>query len=263
MKEKIGYLEFAIELAKRAGAIQMENYHKAHSVEWYDRQQFRSEVDVAIAKLVREEIMREFPKHNIMSEELPEKIGSSDFTWVVDELDGTGPYLRGTTDHFSFSIALCFGKKPVLGIINAPKRKELFSAITRGGAVCNGKPIHINTTSDINKVWMGVDSGKFKRGAHLPYMSRALESDGISCPLQSGCASVPLCQVADGKIDAYLATSLNPEDVAAAVIINLEAGAKVTNLNGEKWQLGDCSILAANPILHQKLSEFFNIGGTR
>lgn len=257
------YLPFAINLATEAGIIQMQNYHKAHKVEWYDRQQFRSEVDTVIGKMVREEIESAFPTHNIISEEVPEKIGDSDFTWVVDELDGTGPYLRGITDHFSFCIALCLGKKPILGVINIPKIKQLFLATDGMGAFVvetfGTKKVSVNKTSDINKVWMGIDSGKFSRTAHLPYMARALENDGISCPLQSGCASVPLCQVANGQIDAYLATSLNPEDMAAAVIINREAGAKVTNLKGEEWQLGDCSILAANPTLHHKLSEFFRI----
>ena len=253
------FLDFAVKLALKAGKIQMRNYRKAHKVEWYDRQQFRTEVDMAIAKLVREEILNAFPHHNIISEKLPKKIGSKDFTWVADEIDGTGPYLMGTTDHFSFCIALCRGKTPILGAINAPKRGELYTAAAGLGAFCNGKKIHCNDTADINKVWMGIDPGKFDRQAYVPYIQRAMADDGIGCFLQSGCASVPLCLVANGTIDAYLATSLNPEDMAAAVVINREAGCSVTNLKGDRWQLGDSSILAANPVLHKKLSEFFGV----
>lgn len=61
-------------------------------------------------------------------------------------------------------------------------------------------------------------------------------------------------------MDAALATSLEPEDMAGAVPILLAAGVKVTNLQGEEWQLGDSSILAANPKLHGKLFDFLQLG---
>jgi len=41
--------------------------------------------------------------------------------------------------------------------------------------------------------------------------------------------------------------------MAAAVIINREAGCKVTTINGKEWEFGDPSILAANPVLHEKI----------
>ena len=47
--------------------------------------------------------------------------------------------------------------------------------------------------------------------------------------------------------------NLEPWDMAAAVIINQEAGNIVTNAAGEQWKLGDTSIIAANKQLHEKL----------
>ena len=75
--------------------------------------------------------------------------------------------------------------------------------------------------------------------------------------MQSACASVPLCLVAKGNLHAYLATSLLPWDMAAAVCIIREAGGRVTHLDGSDWKLGGRSILACNPELHGKLLEFF------
>ncbi len=145
-------------------------------------------------------------------------------------------------------------------MINAPLRKELYSAEIGKGAFLNGEPIHVSNTVEISKVLMGIDSGKFNRDAHLPFFKRAMAKDGITCPFCTGCASVCLALVASGGLDAYLATSLNPEDMAAAVVIIREAGGKVTELKGKEWQLGDASILAANPNLHKNLSEFFHLG---
>lgn len=253
---------FAVDLAEKACNIQMGYYNEIDlmkDVMWYDFQQFRTKVDIEIGEMVRKEIHKAFPAHNIHSEELADKITESPYTWVVDEIDGTGPYIRKTTDHFSFCIALCEENDPILGVVRAPKRNEVYTAIKGEGAFCNGIPIKCNTVTDIHHVWMGMDGGKRDRTRYLPYYVKAMSKEGVSCVLQSGCASVPLCLVASGNIEAYLADGLEPEDMAAAVVINREAGCKVTNLEGKPWRLGDESILTANPELHLKLSEFFGI----
>lgn len=256
------YRLFATELAEHACSIQMRYYNEIDlmkDVVWYDLQQFRTKVDIEIGEMVRKEIHKAFPEHNIHSEELADKITGSPYTWVIDEIDGTGPYIRKTTDHFSFCIALCKENDPILGVVQAPKRNEVYTAIKGEGAFCNGILIKCNTVTDINHVWMGLGGGKRNRMRVLPYYIKAMAQDGISCPLESGCASVPLCLVASGNIEAYLAIGLEPEDMAAAVVINREAGCKVTSLEGKPWRLGDESILTANPELHYKLSEFFGI----
>jgi myo-inositol-1(or 4)-monophosphatase len=65
-------------------------------------------------------------------------------------------------------------------------------------------------------------------------------------------------QVANGRLDAYISSSAEPWDYAGSVPIAREAGARVTTLEGKEWQLGDESMLVANPALHQKLSSMFS-----
>lgn len=257
-KDLEGFLSFAIRLARKAGAIQMK-YLRQVEAEWTSAHHFRTKADLEIADLVRDEIGKRFPDHRIYSEELPAKKTGSKFMWVADELDGTGPYTLGLTDHFSFCLSLVCCKTPLLGVIFAPKRREMYAGIIGQGSFCNGKPIRVNSLAEIGKAWIGGDPGKFNRTAYIPYIKRAMQDDGISCFVQSGCASVPLALVASGRLNAYFATSLNPEDMCAAVAILRSAGAKVTNLEGAEWKFGDPSILAANPRLHKNLSKFFGI----
>ncbi len=252
------YRKFAELLAKKAGDIVMAYHGKVKEVEWTDRTHFRTEIDTKVGELVRREIEQRYPEHNIHSEEFDYKDAKSSYTWVIDELDGTIPFFRETTDHFSVCISLCENGVPIIGVVNACGRGEMYTAVKGKGAFCNGKQIHVSDETEINHVIMGIDPGKFKRQAYVPFINRAMAPDGITCFLQSGCASVPLCLVASGKYDAYLATSLNPEDMAAAVCIICEAGGKVTNLKGEEWKLGDASILAASPVLHSKLFAFLS-----
>ncbi len=259
MKAKIDLVEiigFMIFLAGKAGEIQMENYGKNYRTEW-EQQHMRTEIDKRVGEMVREEINGAYPAFSIYSEEMPFKMGDN-MVFVVDEIDGTNPYFRQFSDHFAFSIGLCQDKTPIAGVVYAPKRNELYVGSEKG-AFCNNEPIQVSQIHDIKKVWMYLVSGKGNRDSHLPYLKRAMAKDGISGLVNFGSAAMALCLAAYGRLDACLATSLEPEDMAGAVPILRAAGAKVTNLKGEEWQIDDESILAANPVLHQKLFDFLEL----
>ncbi len=259
MEKRSELLEFAVEVAKKAGENIMQYHGPQLEKDYDDKTHFKTLVDDMNDKMARSEVGKRFPSHSILSEESAPHKGDSDLTWVIDGVDGTINFSTGYNDHFAFVIGLCRGNTPILGVINAPKRGELYTAELGKGAFCNGKKIRVANLIEINKVLMGCDAGKHNRTANLPYLEKLHSPNGVTCACMGFCASVPLCLVASGVIHSYFATSLNPEDMAAAVIIIREAGGKVTNLKGEEWQLEDASILAANPVLHQKLFDFLKL----
>lgn len=252
-------VSFMIFLAKKAGEIQMANYGKPYKTEW-EKQHIRTEIDRRVGEMVREEISKKYPDFAILSEELPEKTGN-EIVLVADEIDGTIQYFRGLSNNFCFSIGLCRDRTPLAGAVYAPKRDELYVG-SEMGAFLNGQPIQVGQIQDITKVLMDISSGKHNRDSHLPFLKSALSENGISGPFHPGSFALSLCMVACGKLDALLATSPEPEDVAGGVPIAKAAGAKVTNLKGEPWQLGD-PIFVANPVLHEKLGKFFWLWGWR
>lgn len=251
--------EFAIEVAKRAGAVILDFHSRRMEPIWTGRSHFKTAADDASEAIIREMIHARFPDHNMWSEEGGQTEKGSIYTWVWDAVDGTIPMFTGISDHFAVCGALFDGKKPILGVANAVKRGELYVGEIGQGSFCNEQQIRVSDETEISRVLMGIDSGKENRAAHIPYLQRAYQPDGIICTIHTGCASVPLLLVASGVMHAYLATSLEPEDMAAVVPIIREAGGTVTNLRGEEWTLGDISILAANPVLHEKLGKFFGI----
>jgi myo-inositol-1(or 4)-monophosphatase len=253
------YTEFAIEVAKQAGKIVMDFHDRRMEPIWTDRHHFKTAADDASEALIQERIRARYPGHNIYSEEGGMLNKQSRYTWVWDAVDGTMPLFTGLSDHFAVCGALCDGDVPILGVVNAPKRAELYIGEIGGGAYCNGVPIWVSAEIDISRCLMGIDSGKFNRAAHLPFLERAFQPDGICHTVDYLCASMPLVFVARGMLQAYFATSLEPEDMAAAVAIIRAAGGKVTNHAGEEWTIKDPSILTANPVLHAKLGEFFRL----
>ena len=254
------HLDFMIALALEAGGVIMEYFDRGDLLEkeWISKTNFSTAADKKVGELLRKAVATYYPAYNVLSEEFPELKKGSQYTWVCDELDGTIPFRTGM-DTFTTCLALCDGMTPIAGVVYAPKRREIYIAGQGIGATMNGKLIAVSSETNINHVLMGIDSGKATkldsqaRCRKIPYLNRLLDADGIACDFNFGCASIPLCFTARGVHQAYMATSLQPEDMAAAVIIIREAGGRVTNLNGEEWQLGDASILAANPVLHQKL----------
>lgn len=254
------HLELMIGLAHEAGVVLIEYFNHAELLqkEWISKTNFSTAADKAVGEMYRNAFAADYPDYNVLSEEFPALTKGSRYTWVCDELDGTIPFRTGM-DTFTTCIALCDGTTPIAGVVYAPKRNELYMAAQGMGATLNGMPIHVSVEANVNHVLMGVDSGKATekdpeaRRRKIPCLEKLLGPDGIACDLNFGCASIPLCFTACGVHQAYMATSLQPEDMAAAVIIIREAGGKVTNYLGEEWELGDASILAANPILHRKL----------
>jgi len=251
------YRDFAIETAREAGEILLDNFGKIKDLEWNQITHFKTVVDDLSDRLIRRRIRENFPEHSIHSEENESHETGSELSWVFDSLDGTIPFTYGITDHFSVNIALVRGKTPILGVTYAPKRGELYVAEEGKGAFLNDSRITVSSESNVNHALIGIDGGKatdgFKRSEISKYMEKLYSDDGVNCTLCSGCASVPLALVASGRLHSYMALSLEPWDMAAGVILNREAGARVTNLEDKEWGIEDRSILVANRLLHRKL----------
>lgn len=245
--------QFAIELAHDAGRIVMQHYGKIQQLEWKLSTNFKTAVDDEIDQLIRQRIAKYFPDHSIYSEELEPSKQRSAYSWVIDPLDGTLPYAYGISDHFGVSIALTRDSQPILGVYYAPARAELYVGQKEQRAWRNDAPVHVAELNDPNKALLGLDYGKVDRGAILSLQQKLLGPDGVSYTFAHGSAATSLALVAAGRLHGYLALKLEPWDMAAGVILIREAGGKVTDINGKEWELGDESILAANPALHAKL----------
>ena len=70
---------------------------------------------------------------------------------------------------------------------------------------------------------------------------------------RSGAASIDLCYLAAGKVDGYWEYDLSPWDTAAGIVIAEEAGAKITNLNGDGFSINDDNLLASNGLIHYEM----------
>lgn len=247
------FKEFAVQTALGAGKILMRHYGRRQRMSWKTLTNYKTAVDDESDLYIRREIKRKYPSHQIISEEFKPKKTGSKYMWVEDPLDGTLPYSTQANDNFSVNIALCRGLTPIVGVTWMPKRNQLFVAELGRGATLNGVRIRVSKEKNPNHALLGGDLCRDIDPKYLVNYGRLLGKNGVVCQFAHGCASVPIALTAAGQIHGYWALKLLPWDMAPGVIINREAGARVTTIEGKEWQLGDPSILTANPALHAKL----------
>lgn len=199
-----------------------------------------TEADLASQEAIRKYVLTEFPDHDFLGEEdLPlENAGSkgSNFTWVVDPLDGTTNYVHGL-ENFCVSVALQRGAEVVVGSIFDPIREKCFNATLGGGASCNGEILRVSGVSTISQALVAAslpprvepNSSEVSRFLEVLYRCQALR--------RLGSAALNLCYVASGNLDAYWATSLRKWDAAAGLLIVKEAGGCVSDIDGSPVDL--------------------------
>ncbi|MGA2505145.1 MAG: inositol monophosphatase family protein [Anaerolineales bacterium] len=247
------------QLARQSGEILRLGYGREHQVNYKHAIDPVTEVDRQSEKLLLGEIQSHFPGHQIVSEEAGLVPGRIADQWFVDPLDGTVNYAHGIPI-FCVSIAYAHEGGVTLGVIYDPMRDELFSAERGQGAWCNGTKIQVSSVKDIRRSLLVTG---------FPYDAWTTEHDNLDNfgrfaritqgVRRLGSAALDLCYVAAGRFDGYWELTLNPWDLAAGGLIASEAGAVVTNLDGQKDILiPPCSLLATTPGLYPKMLEVLN-----
>ena len=145
------YLNFAKQLAYRAGRITLSYYNKGIH---YDRKKDESPVtaaDRATEQFIRGEIEKAYPSHAIVGEEYGEKAGAKNpFRWIVDPIDGTKSFMKGVP-FYSVLIALEIEGVSRVGVVCFPALNEILYAADGLGAWWNGKRARVSEVKNLKE----------------------------------------------------------------------------------------------------------------
>jgi myo-inositol-1(or 4)-monophosphatase len=250
------YLSTATEVVLRAGAIMLEQFGRQIRVDKKGVIDLVTEFDVAIERMFRSLIAERFPSHAILAEEFG---GSATVPpgpcWIFDPIDGTTNFAHGLPI-FCSSLALEIDGVAEVGVVYDPNRNELFTAERGGGALLNGKPIHVSGATSL------VDA-MLVTGFPYDVHNRVEEIVGLfgkfvgqaRAVRRLGSAAIDLCYVASGRMDGFWESDLKPWDIAAGALIVSEAGGRVTSLDGAPFESRAGSVLAANNLVHGPMLE--------
>ncbi len=252
-------LEVAIEAALAAGSILRELMGKV-------AMEFKGEIDVVTEADRRAEeaiisrLRRAFPGEGIWAEESGRREGEGQARWLIDPLDGTSNYAHGLPI-FAVSIAAEVDGELEVGVVYDPCRDELFTAARGGGAWLNGRPLRVSGEGELRRSLLVTG---------FPYDVRVNEENNLDhftnftfsaqAVRRLGSAALDLAYVAAGRFDGYWETRLNPWDMAAGVLLVLEAGGRVTDLLGRPWRLEGRQVLASNGRIHEAMQAVLTQG---
>jgi len=218
---------------------------------------FVTAADLAVDDFLQRMLKKEFPTIPLLTEETFEgdfnDYRQNELLFIIDPLDGTANFARGD-DNFSISVALVEKEEPLLGVIFSPISSRLFWATYRDKkAFWNGRSIHVSDVKELNKAIVCTDwSHVMETREDTTQFLRKIYTKVRQIKIL-GSAATDLTLLARGGVDIYHHVRLYPWDVAPAGLIAQKAGAKVTEIDGGKWNAFSQSILAANPTLHKKL----------
>lgn len=220
------------------------------------KQDYVTEADKAVEKLITTRIQSLFPHDGILGEENGAH-GDGDYLWVIDPIDGTSNFARGR-NRWCISLGLLHDGKPVAGIIHAPALNEIFTAHLGQGAFLNNRPISASKTHDMGEAMVEVGWSPYAaEGWFQKKMSSLLELGTMPRSLGSG--ALALADVACGRSDGYLEHTIFLWDVAAALVILHEAGAHVSPFLDMGGRTHPTTILATAPAISSTLAACFDV----
>ena len=212
-----------------------------------------TEVDVRAEGKIIEIIKAEYPEHTIISEEVGELIQVSDYQWLIDPIDGTVNFAH-SIPICCVSIGLLYKNELLLGVVFNPMMNELFFAEKGKGATLNGKPISVSQKSNFKKACL-VTGFPYAWPDSYEHPIRVFERfilEGL--PIRRlGSAAIDLCWVACGRFDGFWEYNLHSWDVAAGYLIVQEAGGRITNFEGARYNVIERQTLATNGLIHEEM----------
>jgi len=219
-----------IKAAKAGGEVVKKYFGRSLKIEEKSMPcDFRTKADLESEKVIIKILEKSYPKYNIFSEEFGEINKGSEYTLIIDPLDGTNNFSLGIP-YFSVSIGLVKKDNIIFGVVYNPILDNLYHAEKGKGAYLNGKRIRVSKEEDIRKSSVSVvisyhgseeKAGKVTIGLY--------EKKDTKRVLTNWAVILDFCLLASGKIESIIVDEIPLHDFVSGKLIAKEAGAFITD----------------------------------
>ena len=258
MPELSSELDFALSLADTADAITLPRFATRNfSVDLKENSTEVTEVDRETETAIMNVIRSQRPTHDWYGEEHGAGGSNlSEYTWVIDPIDGTSNFVRGVPVWATLIALVHKDLGPVLGVVSAPAMNTRWWGLIDGGAYCNGHPIHVSGITDVHEAHLSLtDNSAWHAEGH----TAALKKLSKSVKRERGFGDFwQHMLVAQGSLDiAVDAIGLEPYDIAALIPIVQAAGGTLSDRFGKiDWRSN--SAISTNGELHHDVINIVN-----
>jgi myo-inositol-1(or 4)-monophosphatase len=248
----------AVRAARRAGAIinRAARDVEVLSVTRKRHNDFVTEVDKAAEQAIIDILHRAYPDHAILAEESGATAGTageSEYTWIIDPLDGTTNFIHGFPQ---YAVSIGLRHKGVLahGVVYDPTKNELFTATRGRGAFLNERRIRVSKRVQLGDALVGTGF-PFRDFEGLDeYLAMFRELTARTAGLRrAGAAALDIAYVAAGRLDGFWEMGLSPWDMAAGALLVQEAGGLAGDFRGDAGFLESGRMICGNPKIFAQL----------
>ena len=216
---------FAVGITRKSGAILLDYFQRPMNVEYKSEDQTNpvTDADKHSEEYLKEAILKEYPDHAILAEEGSQvESQTSDFTWVLDPLDGTVNFVNGLPI-FGVSVGVLHKGHPVVGCIFVPSPRSptgnIFHARQDGGAFRDDEPIQVSQDPKPKRSRISIFPGYYVRAFSLKKGLRGQVGE-LRSP---GSVAYELALTASGVIQFSIFNRPWVWDVAAGVVLVSES----------------------------------------
>ncbi len=253
MKELAEYKKFCKILAEASADVIKEYFRTGVSVESKTDNSPVTIADKKAEEVMRELIAKHFPEQGIVGEEFGETNRNSEYTWILDPIDGTKSFICGAYS-FGTLIGLLKNGNPILGVYNHP--------------ILNDFLIGDNSLTEINGVETKVrDCGNLSNAVLLTTDHLNIEKYQNKDKFNQLITKVKLYRnwgdcygyylLATGYADIMIDPIMSPWDLLPLIPIIRGAGGVITDYQGNDPVKGK-SAIAACPQIHSSIISSLN-----
>lgn len=192
-----------------------------------------TDADMASERAILKVLGHTSNPYNIITEESGYLGNGSEYTWVVDPLDGTSNFAAGLP-WFGIIIALMWKGEPILAGMYLPVDQDIYLAESGKGAWKNNIPIRTSPSSNLAEHLIAYSfdfsSDPNKTKAEMQLMARLTAHVRN---IRSTNSLYDFCYTSDGRLGAAVNQATKIWDIAAPSLIIKEAGGMATDINGD------------------------------
>ena len=208
--------------------------------------------DRAFEKFIRSKISKKFPSHQIIGEEFgSKKKGKSDYSWIIDPIDGTRSYVIGNPT-WSNLISLNYKGYPVMGLANFPMLNKYYLNFNDkiSYVVENGKKrrIKVNKKTPFSRIKVsGAFHGwlPFKKQMRIPKVLKLMR---FKCP-----DPLSYALLAEGRIDVVIQCANKIWDIHPIIPIVKAAGGILSTWDNRDPVYAGSILVSGNNSIHKKI----------
>lgn len=241
------------DVVREAGTIALSYFNDLKNVEVNKKspRDFVTAADVAVEAFLKQTLTEKYPEYGFWGEESGQSDNQTN-RWIVDPIDGTHSFSRGQY-FWAISVALEINQELIMGAVYAPALNDFYCAEQGKGATKNGRAISVSSVDNLAESMVATGFACLRSYLEDNNLQRfAKIAQNTTGQRRFGSAAVDLCLVADGQVDAFWEQELNLYDVAAGALIAKEAGATLTDFQGNDGVFPK-QILATNGLILNEL----------